>query len=207
MINNNCCILYVQGSLGVVTELTLQCIPSMRLREFTSAFNRDSVSKEHIERLKRYRHVRYMWIPYTPTVISVVSNPVQQQGNIEHVSFPTSVPSTAVTASAVLQASAPASTASFSTSATDSVTSAELPTKELSDLFIAIKKESNVKVDEKLVDSINGMSFSQLRDSLLDHAPLDLEHVKKVNKAEASFWEKSCGVREDDRFTVVLFFC
>jgi len=30
----------------------------------------------HYERLKHYRHVRYMWIPYTPTVVAVVSNPV-----------------------------------------------------------------------------------------------------------------------------------
>jgi L-galactono-1,4-lactone dehydrogenase len=65
------------GSLGVVTELTLKCIPSMDLLEKTESSTRSLLNDEdHIERLKAFRHVRYMWIPYTPTVVTVVSNPV-----------------------------------------------------------------------------------------------------------------------------------
>jgi len=62
------------GCLGVVTELTLKCIPKMNLRETTFIASRASIAEGHAERLKTYRHVRYMWIPYTDTVVVVVSN-------------------------------------------------------------------------------------------------------------------------------------
>ena len=68
------------GALGVVTDLTLQCIPKMALKEETIVFPQHSKlsSSGHIQRLKDYRHVRYMWIPWTETVVSVVSNPVEE---------------------------------------------------------------------------------------------------------------------------------
>jgi L-galactono-1,4-lactone dehydrogenase len=62
------------GSLGVVTELTLRCVPKMNLLEETKYWSRDAISLEHIKRLQQFRHVRYMWIPHTRAVISVCSN-------------------------------------------------------------------------------------------------------------------------------------
>lgn len=60
----------------MVTEMTLQCIPQMNLLEVSSTCDRNKMDiKEHVERLRRYRHVRYMWVPYTNTVVTVVSNP------------------------------------------------------------------------------------------------------------------------------------
>lgn len=64
------------GSLGVVTELTLRCIPLVRLSETTSCMQRSAIAAEHISRLCDFRHVRYMWIPYTDTVVTVCSNPL-----------------------------------------------------------------------------------------------------------------------------------
>ena len=64
------------GSLGVVTEMTLQCIPQMNLIEHSTTCDRNKMDiKGHVERLRTYRHVRYMWVPYTNTVVTVVSNP------------------------------------------------------------------------------------------------------------------------------------
>lgn len=118
------------GSLGVVSELTLQCIPQHQLLEktyvvedlhqvrcvastvfvfFASAYkwvmDRPQVDvftiyvpsittqtptnpppttpspkspqlrREHHHLLRTYRHVRYMWLPYTEAVVVVVSNP------------------------------------------------------------------------------------------------------------------------------------
>jgi L-galactono-1,4-lactone dehydrogenase len=63
------------GSFGVVTEVTMKCIPQLSLREETTLFDRNTIHQSHYRRLRDYRHVRYMWIPYTPTVVSVVSNP------------------------------------------------------------------------------------------------------------------------------------
>ncbi|CAE7667041.1 unnamed protein product [Symbiodinium microadriaticum] len=63
------------GSVGVVTELTLRCIPKLNLKEDTIVLQRDDVSDGHYDRLRQCRHVRYMWIPYTSCVVSVTSNP------------------------------------------------------------------------------------------------------------------------------------
>ena len=62
------------GCLGVVTEITLRCVPKMNLLEETKYWDRNEISTEHIKRLQQFRHVRYMWIPHTPAVISVCSN-------------------------------------------------------------------------------------------------------------------------------------
>jgi L-galactono-1,4-lactone dehydrogenase len=64
-----------QGSLGVVSELTLSCIPAMHLREETHSETVASIAASHYQRLRSCRHVRYMWIPYTPSVVVVTSNP------------------------------------------------------------------------------------------------------------------------------------
>jgi L-galactono-1,4-lactone dehydrogenase len=35
------------------------------------------LKKDHARLLQEYRHVRYMWIPHTDTVVVVISNPFQ----------------------------------------------------------------------------------------------------------------------------------
>lgn len=64
------------GSFGVMTEATMRCIPELSLREETTVLDRNGIRNSHYNRLRDYRHVRYMWIPYTSSVVSVVSNPV-----------------------------------------------------------------------------------------------------------------------------------
>lgn len=63
------------GSLGVVTELTMKCIPQLFLKEETKVYDHSGIIRGHYARLRDYRHVRYMWIPYTNVVVSVISNP------------------------------------------------------------------------------------------------------------------------------------
>jgi hypothetical protein len=56
--------------------MTLQCIPQINLLEESSVCDRSDMDvTEHVNRLRSYRHVRYMWVPYTNTVVTVVSNP------------------------------------------------------------------------------------------------------------------------------------
>jgi L-galactono-1,4-lactone dehydrogenase len=62
------------GTLGIVTELTLKCIPRYTLHERLYCTTVDELRKNHAELLRTYRHVRYMWIPYTDTVVVVVSD-------------------------------------------------------------------------------------------------------------------------------------
>jgi L-galactono-1,4-lactone dehydrogenase len=43
-------------------------------------------------------------------------------------------------------------------------------------------------------DAVNRLSFADLRDRLLAFDPLDVEHVERVNAAEAEFWRATEGV-------------
>jgi L-galactono-1,4-lactone dehydrogenase len=156
------------GSLGVVTELVLKCIPRMDLVEHTNIKTRKTISPGHKKRLGDFRHVRYMWIPYSDTVVQITTNPypagVQKAGIVNH--------------------------------------NNNDPTKEMRDLLLSIKPDKYK--GSKKVDS---MSFSQLRDELLDIAPLDLDLVKKINRAEAVFWRGSAGCRIDDSTNILGFDC
>ena len=66
------------GSLGVVTEVTLQCVPAHELVEHTYVATSNEVRKQHAQLLRSNKHVRYMWIPYTHDVVVVTNNPLQQ---------------------------------------------------------------------------------------------------------------------------------
>jgi len=67
------------------------------------------------------------------------------------------------------------------------------------DLLLSFNPENNNKDDNKDEDQINKekmeklhkLSFAQLRDELLDIAPLDIEHVKAVNTAGKSSERRS----------------
>lgn len=64
------------GSLGIVTEVTIQAVPAHKLVEKTITATPSEVEENHTKWLKENRHLRYMWIPYTDTVVVVTCNPV-----------------------------------------------------------------------------------------------------------------------------------
>merc|ERR1719343_389171 len=69
------------GSLGIVSEVTLQCVPQYTLHERTYTTTVDELRRDHNRLLKTYRHVRYMWVPYTETIVVVVSD-VPEEGAV-----------------------------------------------------------------------------------------------------------------------------
>lgn len=160
------------GSLGVVTELTMQCMPKHSLHEHTFSLSQDKVLAEHYYRLRHYRHVRYMWLPYTQDVVVVVSNPTDT-GSGEKKSI---VP--------VINAS----------------TSSTLPTQSMIDLLL--KKDLTSSQNE-----LSNLNFAQLRDRLLNLAPLNLAHIQEVNQAEALFWRNSQDERVNDSTKILGFEC
>jgi len=62
------------GTLGVVSQVTLQCIPRYTLHEKTYCTTVDELRRNHAHLLQTYRHVRYMWVPYTETIVVVISD-------------------------------------------------------------------------------------------------------------------------------------
>lgn len=62
------------GALAVVQEMTLKVIPRYVLHERTFCCSYEELEKNHKQLLQSYRHVRYMWVPYTDTIVVVVSD-------------------------------------------------------------------------------------------------------------------------------------
>lgn len=66
------------GCLGVVAELTLQCVPAHELLQRTQVMTRQQVHEQHKQLLQNNRHLRYMWLPYTDSVVVVTCNAYKQ---------------------------------------------------------------------------------------------------------------------------------
>ena len=153
------------GALGIVSEMTLQCIDSHNLEEITETKPLNDIYTGHVELLRDYRHVRYMWIPYADKVVIVKSNPTEKSSQ-EHTKLNSSDPAA--------------------------------PLKDL----LSTKRKG-----DRRNENIKGMSFSQLRDELIDLSPLETDHIKEVNRAEASFWHLNQGVRIGRSDEILGFDC
>jgi len=65
------------GLLGVVSEVTLQCVPAHRLVQHTFTETREGIRRRHHLHLQ-HQHMRYMWIPHTDTVVVVTCDPAPE---------------------------------------------------------------------------------------------------------------------------------
>ncbi|KAH9329555.1 hypothetical protein KI387_001663 [Taxus chinensis] len=165
------------GGLGIVAEITLQCVPSHQLVEHTFVSNIKEVRKKHKKWLADNKHLRYMWIPYTDTIVVVQCNPLPEgedppkfsaiYGNDEalqhlHNLYKEHERKHKLEETSIVKNS-------------EDKPSGQVP--------------SSADVD------VNELSFTELRDKLLSLNPLDKNHVMKVNLAEAEYWKKSEGYR------------
>jgi len=165
------------GSLGVVSQLTLRCVPRHRLHERTWVVSRREARRNHVELLRRYRHLRYMWLPHTDRVVVVASNPVPA-GAPDPRARPPSV----------------------------------APQQRVDPLVRLLQKlrdrsAGGARAEPESDEWLRGLSFAALRDRLLEAAPLDPEHVKQVNAAEAEYWQRAAGERVADSTEVLGFEC
>jgi len=62
------------GCLGVVVEITMECIPAHKLIEHTFLLTREEVALNKTKLLEEHKHTRFMWIPYTDAVIVVTND-------------------------------------------------------------------------------------------------------------------------------------
>ena len=56
-------------------------------------------------------------------------------------------------------------------------------------------------------EDLAGLSFADLRTMLLESSPLDVNHVRRVNEAEAEFWRRSEGHRVGYSDEILQFDC
>ena len=74
----------------------------------------------------------------------------------------------------------------------------------LRDLLKELSKDSTEPFTD---ESLKGVGFGELRDTLLAINPLDIEHVKRVNAAEAEFWRRSVGYQVKPSDQLLQFDC
>lgn len=67
------------GALGVVTKVTLQCTKQHHLLENTILATLEDVKANHLTWLNTFQHLRYMWIPYTDSVVVVQCDPISSE--------------------------------------------------------------------------------------------------------------------------------
>eukprot|EP00962_Isochrysis_galbana_P038712 scaffold13771_cov105-Isochrysis_galbana.AAC.1 len=76
------------GALGVVSEVTLQCVDAHQLVQHTFTVTRAPAAANHASHLA-HQHMRYMWIPHTDTVVVVTCDPLPPGGLAEPLPPPT----------------------------------------------------------------------------------------------------------------------
>ncbi|KAF7147633.1 hypothetical protein RHSIM_Rhsim03G0034500 [Rhododendron simsii] len=155
------------GGLGVVAEVTLQCVDRQELLEHTFVSNMKEIKKNHKKLLSENKHVKYLYIPYTDTVVVVTCNPFSKWKG------------------------PPKFKPKYSQD------EAIQPLRDYyQESLKKYRGEGNVgKSPDKGEADISELSFTELRDKLLALDPLNKDHVVKVNQAEAEFWRKSEGYR------------
>lgn len=166
------------GSLGVVTQLTLRCVPRHRLRERTWVWPAHRVRSEHAALLRRYRHVRYMWLPYVREVVVVASNPVAEGGGEEE---------------------------EEEERGGETPLPGPERVREMVELLRSARRARGLPDTDG--DAAWSLSFAALRDRLLALDPLSVDHVREVNRTEAAYWRKSGGTRIADSTEVLGFEC
>lgn len=154
------------GGLGVVAEVTLQCVERQELLEHTYVSNMKDIKRNHKKLLSENKHVKFLYIPYTDTVVVVTCTPLSKWKG--------------------LPKQKPKYTQEEAVQHVRDLYREML--KNYPKVVVAKNPEEN-EVD------INELSFTELRDKLLALDPLNKEHVMKINQAEAEYWTKSEGYR------------
>ena len=169
------------GCLGVVAEVTLQCVPAHRLRENTFVTNSAEVKKMHSTWLRENKHLRYMWIPYTDAVVVVQCNE-ESKNSGNH---------------------------ALGVAKDDFSAAKESTTLGVFSEAQKVEPMRNLAVSRGILsaEEAGSLSATQLRDALLAVAPLDSKWVAAVNTAEAEVWKRSAGVRSGWSDEILGFDC
>lgn len=76
--------------------------------------------------------------------------------------------------------------------------------RPLTSLLLDLSKDTDSPYTK---ETLKGMGFGELRDALLAINPLDVDHVKKCNKAEAEFWRQNEGFQVKPSDELLQFDC
>ncbi|CAI0439711.1 unnamed protein product [Linum tenue] len=155
------------GGLGVVAEVTLQCVEREELVEHTYVTDMNDLKKNHKKLLSENKHVKYLYIPYTDAVVVVTCNPISKWRG------------------------PPKFKPKYTKD--EAIQHVRDLYKECLEKYRRVAVACrNGEFTASLVDEL---SFTELRDKLIALDPLNKNHIVRINRAEAEFWRKSEGYR------------
>ncbi|GJP34310.1 hypothetical protein CLOM_g18753 [Closterium sp. NIES-68] len=211
------------GALGVVGEVELQAVPAHRLREETFVTDKEEIKRNHCQWLQQYQHIRYMWIPHTQAVVVVRSNPVKdareasavQRGSAEEraqgegrASSPSLSEEEKLAHVRALYLASVAARRSSKPSQSQPPPEPTYTTEVAAGMWSGTGSAEPVPSQRFLTEAeVRGLSFTRLRDELLALDPLNLDHVRAINQAEALYWKLSQGEREGWSDEILGFDC
>jgi L-galactono-1,4-lactone dehydrogenase len=205
------------GCLGVVVEVTMKCIPAHYLQEHTFVLTRQQAKEQLNTLIQNHKHMRYMWIPYTDTVVCVTNDPIDIDPSKTTATSSSSSSSLSSSSSSVskssnfwFRSSTKEKSTAVDTTSTKNTTpkpfqntlSMEERLQPMVDLLLQLTEEvsssSTTTTTTTTTDpmytkeSVRGMGFAALRDAILAMKdPLDIIHVQRCNQAEAEFWKRN----------------
>jgi L-galactono-1,4-lactone dehydrogenase len=193
------------GTLGVITQMTLKCIPRHSLLEHTYVTHSNELPKDHYSRLSHYRHVRYMWLPYTSgnQVVVVVSNPVLTKKKDDNRSYE-DAEKDFVSSGLLVKMTDPVQRIIKQWQERNPLGTIPLPTQGFVDYLTKIDSALS---SEETKEALSKLSFTQLRDRLLEYDPFSYRHMRSLNNVEGEFWRYSTGSRLDDSSNILGFDC
>ena len=59
-----------------MSEVTLQCVDAHKLVEHTFTLSFDELLKQHHKLVRKHKHTRYHWLPYTDWVVVTTCDPL-----------------------------------------------------------------------------------------------------------------------------------
>jgi len=184
------------GALGVVAEVTLQCASAHKLLEKSFVTNMKQVQKNHKKWLQENKHLRYMWIPDTDTVVVVQCNPLTEgQVPKESMSHKYSADERLSAARTLYREVAAKFLPEEEFSSTEVGGQEDRKPGAEAGMWGGTSAGSSAPLGHLSDEELFSLSFTELRDKLLAFDPLNKAHVIKVNQAEAEYWKKSEGFR------------
>ncbi|KAI9082034.1 hypothetical protein K1719_035959 [Acacia pycnantha] len=125
------------------------------------------IRKNHKKWLSDNKHVKYLYIPYTDSVVVVSCNPISKWRGPPK----------------------------FKPKYTDDEAIQHVRDLYMESLKKYRAEETKVQSSDDGEQHIDELTLTELRDKLIALDPLNKNHIIKVNQAEAEFWRKSEGYR------------
>ncbi|KAJ3125893.1 hypothetical protein HK098_008144 [Nowakowskiella sp. JEL0407] len=64
------------GRLGIIAEVEMKCVDAHKLKEEIMVVEKDKIREMHPKLMNENLHLKYIWIPHTPSIVVIKSNPV-----------------------------------------------------------------------------------------------------------------------------------